>query len=83
MAIRIDFESSGVFCPDASDIFVGCEATEGLEPASMVVGVDEQLEMLPEFVMAAVVIAFDGSVLDGPVPRSAGRNFAWCTTYQT
>ena len=33
----------------------------------MIVGVDEDLKVLPELVMAIVVIAFDGGVLDGAV----------------
>ena len=51
MAVRVDLESSRVFCPDACDVFVGCEAAERLEPAGMIVGVDEQPEVLPKLVM--------------------------------
>ena len=33
----------------------------------MIVGIDEDVEVLPELVVAVVVIAFDGGVLDGAV----------------
>ena len=33
----------------------------------MIVGVDEELEVLPELVVADVMVAFDGGVLDGAV----------------
>ncbi len=62
-----DLESNWVFCPDACDIFVGRKAAEVLQPATVIVGVDEDLKVLPELVMAVVVIAFDGGVLDGAV----------------
>lgn len=40
----------------------------------MIVGVDEELEMLPELVVAIVVVALDGCVLDGIASISASRN---------
>jgi len=67
VAVRVDFESFGLFCPDASDTFVGCEATQGLQSAAVIIGVDEQLEVLPQLFVADVVIALDGGVLDGAV----------------
>ncbi len=50
-----DLESNWVFCPDACDIFIGRKAAEVLQPATVIVGVDEDLEVLPELVMAVVV----------------------------
>ena len=41
----------------------------------MIVSIDEDLEMLLELVVAVVVIAFDGGVLDDAVqPQSCGRS---------
>jgi len=56
VVIRVEFESVWFFCPDARDIFVWCEAAQGLEPAAVVIGVDEELEMLPELVVAIVMM---------------------------
>ena len=67
MAVRVDFESAGVFCPDASDVLVGRETAKGLQTAAVIVGIDEELEVLPEFVVAGVVVALDGGILDGAV----------------
>ena len=38
---RIEVESFGLFCPAFADVFVGCEAFEGLQPAAEIVGIDE------------------------------------------
>ena len=43
------------------------EASESLEPAAKVVGGDEVAEVLPELVVAVVVIPFDGRFLDRPI----------------
>ncbi len=67
VATRVDFESFWFFCPDASDIFVRGEPAQRLQPAAVVIGVDEQLEVSPELVVAVVVIAFYGGVFDGAV----------------
>ena len=48
-------------------MFVGCEAAQGLQPAAVVIGVHEELKVLPELVVAVVVVAFDGGILDGAV----------------
>ena len=53
--------------PSFADVLVGREAFEGLQSASEVVGSHEVGEVLPELVMALVVVAPDGRVLDGPV----------------
>jgi hypothetical protein len=45
-------ESFGFDCPDFADVFVGGEALEGLEPASIIVGVDEVAEVGLELSMA-------------------------------
>ncbi len=53
--------------PLFADELVGRESLEGLEPAAEVVGVDEVLEVPPQLIMAIVVEALDGRVLDGAV----------------
>ena len=63
----IEFESSGFDCPSFADELVGCEAFEGLQSPSEIVGADEVGEMPAELIMAVVVVAFDGRVLDGSV----------------
>jgi hypothetical protein len=67
VAVRVDFELARVFCPDGGHVFVRCEPAQGLQAATVIVGVDEALEVLPQFVVAALVVAFDGGVLDGAV----------------
>src|SRR3954466_12721566 len=52
---------------DFADELVGCETLEGLEPAGEVVGRDEVGKVLPELIVAIVVEALDGGVLDSPV----------------
>src|SRR5690349_24982795 len=64
---RIESESFGLRGPDLADELVGCESLQGLEPAAEVVGGDEVDEMPAELVVAVVVEALDGGVLDGPV----------------
>ena len=64
---RIEGEAFGLFCPGGADGFVGCEASQGLEPPGKVVGRDEVGEMLPELIVAVVVVSSDGRFLDGPV----------------
>ena len=63
----IEFESSGFDCPSFADELVGCEAFEDLQSPSEIVGADEVGEMPAELIMAVVVVAFDGRVLDGSV----------------
>ena len=41
-----------------------CEAAQGLEPACLVVGVDEQHKVTTQLIVIVVVVAFDGRVLD-------------------
>lgn len=53
--------------PRLADVLVGCEALEGLEPAGEVIRRDEIGEMAAKLVVALVVKALDGGVLDGAV----------------
>ena len=46
-------------------MLVGREAPQGLEPAAVVVGVHDQLQVLSQLVMAGVMVALDRGVLDG------------------
>ena len=48
-------------------MFVRREAAQGLEPAGMVVGIQEELQMRSELLVAVVVVALDGGVLEGSV----------------
>ena len=63
----IEFESLGFFCPDGADVFVGCKSSEGLEPSSEVVGVDEVGEVLTEVLVGFVVEALDGRFFEGSI----------------
>ena len=40
---------------------------QGLQASTVIIGADEQLEVLSELVVAVVVVAFDGCVLDRAV----------------
>ena len=40
---------------------------QGLQTTGVVVGIEEELQVMPEFVMAAVVVAADRGVLEGTV----------------
>lgn len=53
--------------PCFADGVVAREALEGLQASTEVVGGNEVGEVLPELVVAVVVIAFDRRVLDRPV----------------
>ncbi len=56
-----------VLCPNACDSFVGRKPVQRLQPARVVLCVDEELNVLPKLVVAAVVIAFDGRFFDDAV----------------
>ncbi len=60
-------KSFGFACPHFADVFEGREALEGLQPAPVVVGVDEVVEAGFKSPIAVIVIAFDGSFLDRAV----------------
>jgi hypothetical protein len=63
----IDVESFWLFRPALADVLVGREPFEGLQALGEVVGADEVLKMGSELVVALVVEALDGGVLDGAV----------------
>ena len=52
------------------DIFERREPFEGLEPSIVIVGIDEELEILPQLIMAALVVTFDGAIFDVRFIRS-------------
>ena len=56
-----------LFSPCGKDGFVRDKPFECLEPAAEVVGGDEVLEVLPELVVAFVVVTLDGCIFDGAV----------------
>ena len=63
----IEPESFGLCCPDAADVFIRREASQGLEAAGEIVCRDEIADVSAELIVAVVVIAFDGCLLDRPV----------------
>ena len=63
----VNGESSWFLCPYFADVFEGREALEGFEPPPIIIGVDEVVKVGVELLMAIVMIAFDGGVLDRPV----------------
>ena len=60
-------EALSLGSPGFADELIGCEAFEGFESAAEVVSRDEVGEMAAKLVMAFVVEAPNGGVLDGPV----------------
>ena len=60
-------ESFWFLCPYFADVFEGREALEGFEPPPIIMGVDEVVQVGVELLMAVVMIALDGGVLDRPV----------------
>lgn len=63
----IKLEAFGLCGPNHADGLIGCEAFEGLAPATEVVGRDEVGKVLAELVVAFVIEAPDSRILDGPV----------------
>ena len=63
----IQFESFRLGSPLFADKFVWCEALEGLEAATEIVGCDEVDKVCAQLVMVIVMEAFDGRFLDGAV----------------
>ena len=63
----VEGKSVWLGCPYFADVFEGCEALEGLETPSIIVGVDEVAEVGLELSMAIVMVAFDGDLLDRSV----------------
>lgn len=64
---RIDNESFRLRYPSFADEFVGREPLQGLETATKVVRGDDVLEMGSKLIMAIMVEALDGRVLDRAV----------------
>ena len=67
--VRCDGSSvnRGLLCPGLADELVGGKAAQGLEATAVIVGIDEELQVTPELIVAAIVVALDGCVFDGPV----------------
>jgi hypothetical protein len=64
---RVKVEAFGLLEPGFANEHVGGEALQGLEPSSEVVGGHEVSQVLPELVMALIVVALVRPVLDGSV----------------
>lgn len=64
---RIEPEAFRLSGPDLKDMFVGREATQGLEPPGVIVGVHEPLEVGSQLFVHVVVIALDRGVFDRAV----------------
>ena len=54
-------------CPDFIDVFVEGETLNGLQPTAEVVGIDKVINLPLELLRPVIVVAVDGSVLDGAV----------------
>lgn len=67
MAIRVDFESAWLFCPDAGGISVGCEPAQRLQATAAIVGVENELEVLSQLIVPVVIVTFDSGIFDGAV----------------
>ena len=63
----VEPEAFGLTCPSFADELVWREAFQGLQASAEVVGGNEIGKVLSELVVAGVVEALDGRVLDGPV----------------
>ncbi len=63
----IERKSVWLDCPYFADVLEGGEAFEGLEPSSIIVGIDEVVEVGFELLMAVVMVAFDSCLLDRSV----------------
>ena len=56
----------------------GVEAAQGLEATTIIVGLDEQLQVVAQLVVAAVMVSLDRGVLDGAVhPLELAIRRAW------
>jgi hypothetical protein len=63
---------SGDYClstlgPDFADVFERRKPSQGLQPARVIVGVDEVSEAPPGLVVVVIVVALHGRLLDGSV----------------
>jgi|GEM_PF-3096693 hypothetical protein len=50
-------------CPHFADVFEGCESLEGLQPPTIIVGVNEVVEMRGQLGMAVIIV--NGGVKSG------------------
>jgi len=57
----------GLGSPGFADELIRGQASEGLEPAGEVIGVDEIAQMSSQLIVGLVEVTFDGCVLDGAV----------------
>jgi hypothetical protein len=64
---RVEGEALGLFCPGATDRFVGRQTTESLQPSGEVVGCNEVGQVLPKLGVALVVISPDRCFFQRPV----------------
>lgn len=55
---RIEFESFRRVCPHFADKFVRGKAAQTLETSTIIVGVDERLQVSLELIVIAIMIAF-------------------------
>jgi len=55
------------FLPAITDVFIGTSALQGLEPFGKIVRLQEHLQVLSQFLMAAVKVAIDRHLFDAPV----------------
>ena len=65
--IGCNLKRCGALCPGSQIGLVGREPAQGLEPLGEVVGIEEGCEMRSQLVVAVVVIAPDGGVLERAV----------------
>jgi hypothetical protein len=62
---RIGDEPIRLLSPGFTDVLVRGETAQGLDPPGMVVGVQEQLQVMPKLVMAVIGVASDSCLFDG------------------
>lgn len=68
--VRVFCEAEGLFGPCFADELLWREAAQRLEPAGIIVCVDEVAEMRFELPVRIVMVAFDDGLLDGAGLRS-------------
>jgi hypothetical protein len=64
---RIEFESFRLGSPAFADVLVRRQALQGLQPSSVVVGVNEVGKVCFELIVSIVMVALDGRFLDRAV----------------
>ena len=63
----VESKSVRLNLPAFADEFVNGKSAEGLESLGEVIGGDEVAEVSSQLIVAVVVVALDGGLLDGPV----------------